>query len=184
MAHPADLRLTYDDLLALPDDGLRHELIAGEHFVTAAPFTKHQRALLKLARVLAELVERQDLGEVLIAPVDVVLSPRDVVEPDLLFVSKERAALITERNVPGAPDLAVEVLSPSTRRLDLRLKLDLYERFGVREYWIVDPDRETVTIHRHTGDGFTAPAELSAAAGDHLASPLFPGLHTPLAAIF
>jgi Uma2 family endonuclease len=119
-----------------------------------------------------------------VAPADVLLSKNDVVQPDLLFVSQARARILTEMNVQGAPDLVIEVLSPSTRKRDEGLKLDRYEILGVQEYWMVDPTRNAARIFRRTGGQLQIIAELTAAGGDILTSPLFPGLEIPLAEIF
>ncbi len=107
-----------------------------------------------------------------------------MVEPDLLFVSREHLGLLTELNVQGAPDLVIEILSPSTRIRDQGVKRHLYERMGLREYWLADPALATVRIYRRTGEALAFVAELSAAAGDILATPLLPGLEIPLARIF
>jgi Uma2 family endonuclease len=180
-------KLTYDDYVLLPHDGSRHEIIDGEHFVTAAPSLSHQRTVLNLAVRLQPFVKTNRLGEVFIAPLAVVLSPHDVVQPDLLFVSTERAGILTEKNVQGAPDLVVEVLSPSTRRLDETLKLERYAELGVREYWIIDPQWQwrTLKLYRRLARGsFGSAVVLSAAAGDLLSTPLLPGLAIPMAEIF
>jgi len=184
MARTAHRPLTYDDLQALPDDGFRHELIDGEHYVSPAPTPKHQRIALKLTLALGNFIERHESGELFFAPCDVVFSPMDVVEPDLLFIARQRLALVTERNVQGAPDLVIEILSPSTRKVDEGAKRRLYERMGVREYWMADPSRETVRVYRRAGEALRLVAELSAAARDVLTTPLLPGLEIPLREIF
>ena len=184
MARTAPRKLTYDDLLALPDDGLRHELIDGEHYVAPAPNTKHQRVSRRLTVALDRFIERHGCGELFVAPYDVVFSSRDVVEPDLLFVSRERLGLLTELNLQGAPDLVVEILSPSTHKVDEGIKRQLYDRMGVREYWIIDPVAETVTVYRRAGEGFHLAAELSREAGDIITTPLLTGLEIQLARIF
>jgi Uma2 family endonuclease len=150
--------------------------------VTPAPLTRHTRLGLKLILRLGGFVEEHGLGEVLYAPHDVVFSEHDVVQPDLLFVSEQRAAIVTDTNTQGAPDLAIEILSKRTRHLDEVVKLDLYGRFGVREYWIFDPSRERLRVFRRTGDGLHLVAELS--AGDVLTTPLLPGFELPLSRIF
>jgi Uma2 family endonuclease len=111
-------KLTYEDYLLFPDDGNRHEILDGEHHVTAAPFPKHQRVLRELLFGLHSFLREHRLGEVYSAPLDVVLSRHDVVQPDLLFISNERMTILTERNLQGAPDLAIEILSSTTRRID------------------------------------------------------------------
>lgn len=178
------VRLTYDDYLLLPEDGLRHEIVDGEHYVTAAPYLRHQVVSRRLTSILTTWVEAQGLGEVFAAPTDIVLSLHDVVQPDLVFVAKERLHILTERNIQGAPDLIVEILSDSTRRMDEGVKLAAYERFGVREYWIADPSRQTVKVHRLEEGRFGNPWELKAAAVDILRTLLLPGLELRLSDLF
>jgi len=167
-------RLTYEDYLLFPDDGKRHEIISGEHFMTPSPSTRHQRICFNIARQIDAHARQNGLGTMLISPMDVVLSDEDIVQPDLLFVSAARAAIITEKNVAGAPDLVVEVLSEATRKADLTVKYKLYAARGVQEYWVVDPEIETVAVYRAGKDGFTRAAELSREAG-HLIAPMKPG---------
>jgi Uma2 family endonuclease len=179
------LKLTYEDYLYFPDDGKRHELIDGEHYVTATPSLKHQTSAGNLALDLHGFVRPRKLGQVWIAPVDVLLSDYDVVQPDLVFLSKNRMDLAADgTNVKGAPDLVVEVFSSGTRRTDAVTKRHLYEKYGVSEYWMVDPELETVEVYRLAAGRFRREAELSAEAGDVLTSPLFPGLEIVLAEIF
>jgi len=178
------VKFTYEDYLLFPDDGRRHELIDGEHYVTPAPKTKHQRVSSQLHLLLGSFVREHRLGQVFTAPTDVVLSDLDVVQPDLLFVSSARASIITEPNIQGPPDLVIEILSETTRRTDEIIKRKLYERHGVSEYWIVDPELETVKVYRMTDQGYGRPVELSTEANDTLTAPLLPGLIIPLAAIF
>ena len=150
------IRLTQSDYRRFPDDGRRHEIITGERHVSAAPFVPHQRVSRNLLVELHRHVGRTGLGEVLAAPVAVVLSRHDVVEPDLVVVLDKRRALIGHEGITGAPDLVVEILSPSTASRDRGLKLELYQRSGVREYWIVDPERMVVDQYVRSGGLFTA----------------------------
>jgi len=175
---PVDIRLTYEDYCRLPNDGKRYEIIEGELFVTPSPFRPHQRAVTRLTRHLSTYVEENDLGEVFVAPFDVVFSRFDVVEPDLLYVSKGRHSVLTEKNVQGAPDLVVEVLSPSTAETDRTIKLKLYARYGVQEYWIIDPYGPSAEIYRRQKKGFEPAKTLGDT--DSLTSPLFPGFSLPL----
>lgn len=177
-------KLTYEDYLLFPDDGRRHELIQGDHFMTPAPNTKHQRISLRLSSTLEAWVRRNHLGLVLTAPYDVVLSDEDVVQPDLLFISTARLSIVTDTNVRGAPDLIVEILSEATRKKDEVTKRKLYERYGVQEYWLVDPELETIKILRLSGDHYVRAAELAKEAQDVLTTPLLPGLSLPLAELF
>ena len=176
MSRPT-LKLRYSDLVALPEDGKRHELIDGEHYVSASPTFRHQVVSRNVFRLIDGFVRPRRLGEIYYAPLDIFLSERDVVVPDLLYVRRERLAILEERFVRGAPDLAVEVLSPSTRRIDLRVKRLAYRKFGFGEYWIVDPVPETIAVFRGEGDWLEPAARMSRAAGPQtLTSPLFPGL--------
>jgi Uma2 family endonuclease len=188
MAMPSiHMRLTYRDILALPEDLLRHELIDGEHIVSPAPGTQHQRVSRNLVIEVGVFLRRHPLGEILFAPFDVVLSDHDMVEPDLIYIAAGRAGRqLNEKRLVGPPDLAVEILSPSTRRLDETRKLRLYERFGVTEYWLIDPDEKTIRIHRLVKERLVLAIMLTraAAGAQNLSTPLLPGLVIPLAAIF
>ena len=114
------LKLTYDDFVLFPDDGKRHELIDGEHYVTPSPNTRHQQILLNLTLIIGNWLEGHRVGRLFFAPFDVVFSDFDVVEPDLLYLSNERAATaITPLHVRGVPELVVEVGSPGTRKRDV-----------------------------------------------------------------
>lgn len=178
------IRLTYADYELFPADGRRHEILDGEHFMTPSPNTRHQRAVRTLGFRLYAHAEENGLGEVFLAPFDVVLSDNDVVQPDILFLSSENASILDEVNVKGAPDLVVEVLSPSNRRLDEIVKRKAYEDFGVQEYWIADPELETVKVYCRQGAGFGAPTELAAERGETLTTPLLPGFELPLQTVF
>jgi len=134
--------------------------------------------------MIASYLKAQPLGRVFFAPLDVILSRFDIVEPDLLYVSRDRCADLLKDWVRGAPDLVVEIGSPSTRRRDETIKRTLYEREGVTEYWIVDPEIDVVRVYRRSGDRFERPAELSRVAGDVLTTALFPELERPLSEIF
>jgi Uma2 family endonuclease len=184
----ASTRLTYADLVAMPEDGKRHELIDGEHYVTPSPTLRHQLVLGHLHLDLAGYVEANGLGQVCFAPLDVILSDYDVVEPDLLFVTTERLERIGRAYIHAAPDLVVEVLSPGTRKIDATKKLRLYEKFGVAEYWMIDPELDWVEVHRAGSGGLQGlhqAARLVRERGDGpLTSPLFPGLTLQLDRLF
>ena len=184
-ANPARVKLTYDDFLLFPDDGKRHELIDGEHYVTPSPNIRHQTILGNLHFLMRAWLEQHPVGRVFMAPLDVVFTQFDVVEPDLLFVSRHRAAdILTAKHVTGAPDVVVEIGSRSTRKRDETIKRRLYERSGVSEYWIVDPDLDVVRVYRHRDGRFDRPVELRADAGDVLTSPHLDGLEMPLGRVF
>jgi Uma2 family endonuclease len=133
-------RWTYADYCKIPPDRCRHELIDGRHFVSPAPSSYHQKLSLRLAGEFLELVERRGLGEVFPAPFDVHLGRGTVVQPDLVVVTAKNRSLVGEAKLAGVPDLLVEILSPSRRDYDCRIKRQKYERAGVREFWIVDPE--------------------------------------------
>ena len=137
------IKFTYIDYKNTPDDK-RYELLDGELVVVPSPRTGHQKTLLKLGVRLVAFVEERRLGEVYVAPFDVVLADTDVVQPDILFISNERAGIVTEDNVQGAPDLVIEILSPSTAERDRTFKRSLYAHHGVREFWIVDTNAGSV----------------------------------------
>jgi Uma2 family endonuclease len=177
-------KLTYEDYLQFPDDGQRHEIIEGEHCVSPPPLVRHQRILLRLSHLIQGYLDTHPGGEVLFAPVAVLLSEFNIFEPDLLYVSEARLRLLTENNLQGAPDLVVEILSPRTRSRDTHLKRDVYERTGVQEYWIVDPDRNVVDVYRRPRSAgvpdptFAAPMRFGRA--QVLDTPLLAGLRLPL----
>jgi Uma2 family endonuclease len=181
-----DTRLTYDDFLLFADDGQRHELIDGEHYVSPSPTRRHQRLAQRLSLALGKYFESHpDAGEVFFAPFDVVLSNYDVVDPDLLVVTADQQDISAEKHVTGPPAIVVEILSPSTRKVDEQTKYRLFDRTGVREFWVVDPELDLVKVHRRAPDG-TLPrvAELTAEAGDMLTTPLLPGFETALSTLF
>jgi Uma2 family endonuclease len=178
-AQPAPRPWTYADLVALPDDQLRHELIDGEHVVTPSPGTPHQLILWNLASILAPYLRAHAVGTALTGPFDVKLSLFTVLVPDLVFFTTERfARIVNEKHATAAPDLVVEILSPGTRRRDKGRKRAVYDREGVREYWIVDPEARAITTLRRPrpGEGLTDVATLTLEAGGTLETPLFPGL--------
>ena len=175
------LRLTYENYASLPDDE-RYELIDGELIPMPSPKEIHQRLLLLLgARWLWFVLER-GLGAVYTAPFDVILSATNVVQPDLIFISNERAHIITEDNIRGAPDLLVEILSPSTAGYDRTTKRNLYARHGVGEYWLVDPYAKTITVLLLGADGYDTYAVFG--EGDILTSPTLPGFALNLSELF
>ena len=182
----SDVRLTFDDFLLFPEDGKRHELIDGVHYVTAAPTVGHQELLGRLHLAIGNfLVGRRQLGRVFLSPLDVVLSYYDVVEPDLLFVAGDQQDILTEANVQGPPALVVEILSPSTRRRDEGIKRELFEAKGIREYWIVDPKGLRVTVYRRGDEGqFPRLMELVAGQALNLETPLLPGFALSLDDLF
>ncbi len=150
------IKLTYDDYRNTPDDE-RHELLDGELVLAPAPRLSHQRVAMQLGALLHAFVREQGLGHVFAAPCDVVLSHTDVVQPDLLFVAREREYVLRNGdNVRGAPDVVIEILSPATAARDRTVKRELYAKHGVGEYWPVDPAAKTVTVLLRSEHGFDA----------------------------
>jgi len=170
---------TYEDYLDFPDDGKRYEIVDGEVFVTPAPNVRHQDIVGWLFVRLYQHVDLHGGGRVFVAPVDVVLSPTDVVEPDILFVADIDTPRITAANLQGPPTLAVEVVSDP--RHDRVRKRRLYAQFGVAEYWLVDPDGERVEVYRLSGQEYPTPTLLE--AGTVLTSELLPGLSIEVTAL-
>jgi len=177
------VKLTYDDYVHVPDDGQRHELIDGEHYVSASPNTRHQRVAVRLSLVLGRWLEEHPVGEMFFAPFDVVFTRFDVVVPDIIYISAERAMVeLNDRHATGA-DLVVEIASPSTNQRDRTLKHALYERAGVVEYWVVDPDADTIQVYRRRGERFARPVTLAAGRHDVLNTSLLPGFELRLAQV-
>lgn len=179
-------RLTYEDFLLLPADGLRHEIVDGKHLVSPSPNRRHQVLVGRLHFEIERFLrDHPGTGAVFLAPFDVVLTRWDVVEPDLLFVAGDQAGILTDANVQGAPALVIEVLSAGTRRTDEHDKRKLFDRCGVREYWLVDPDREVVSVFRRAAGGFfPRVAERTREGHDVLTTPLLAGLTIALSELF
>lgn len=175
------VRFNTHDYQHLPGDK-RYEIIDGDLHMVPAPLTTHQKISLNLAKVLSEYIDQKKLGELLYAPVDVVFSYEDIVQPDLVFISKERLNILKEENIQGAPDLVIEILSPSSKKMDREIKLKLYEKHGVHEYWIVDPDAQSIEVLNLTDDGLQLIRAYP--KGTHLNSPLFPDIKLSIEKVF
>jgi Uma2 family endonuclease len=149
--------LTYDDYAALPSDGRRYEVHDGELAVTPAPSPQHQIISRNLFRLLDSHVRATRAGEVLYAPIDVILSDTTVVQPDLVYLDGSRLGAISSRGIEGPPTLVVEILSPASAVLDRRTKHQLYARHGIRFYWLVDPEARAIEAFALGPEGY-APA--------------------------
>ena len=167
-------KLTYDDFVHFPDDGQRHELIDGIHYVTPSPNRLHQRVSRRLFRILEDYFAPRHIGEVFYAPLDVILSHHDVVVPDLVVEALHPRA--PSRGIEGPPLLAVEILSPSSVRRDRHLKFRRYAELGVAHYWIVDPDGKTLECYRQRDRQFERVDADGAGQSGTLTHPDFPGL--------
>ena len=178
----ATVGYTYADYCRLPDDGKQYEVIDGVLYMAPAPHPRHQWTSGNIYWLLREPVMEKGLGRVYYSPIDVILANGDVLQPDLIFVSKDRLHIITRRGVEGPPELVVEVLSPSTRRRDRELKRRRYAHFGVLEYWQVDPETRTIRVLILEGGEYAERGVYG--IGDEITTPLIPGLIIPVAQVF
>ena len=167
---------TVEQWRQIPDDLLRHQIIAGVHYTQHAPTTRHQRIVGNL--LVALYRDARQFGDVY-TYVGVELSPHDAVVPDLIFVSDDQRQIITERYVEGAPAIVIEIVEETTRAMDESMKRELYERCGVREYWLVDAERAAVGILRLAGRRFE-----NTESGGTITSPLLPGFALDVRAVF
>jgi Uma2 family endonuclease len=178
---PEQRQSELERFLALPE-GTACQLIAGELVMSPAPIPLHQYIVVHLSMQLFQFVEAASLGQVFVSPIDVRLNERSIFQPDILFISKEKAALIGERMIEGPPDLVAEVLSPSSAYHDLRTKFRAYEQAGVQEYWIIDPERKSVEVFVSSGSKFQLQQEAEGEGA--VQSVLLAGLSVDLADIF
>jgi len=169
----ARVKFTYEDYRHMPDDR-RYELMEGDLLMVPSPIEYHQRISRNLEFILWKFIQEHNLGFVYDAPFDVVLSEENVVQPDILFVSRERSSIITAENVKGAPDLVIEILSPATEYRDREIKRKLYAKHGVKEYWLVDPDKQTMEVMKLSEGGYKTIGLYK--KGEKLQSPTLVGL--------
>ncbi|MBN2092975.1 Uma2 family endonuclease [candidate division KSB1 bacterium] len=146
--------LTYQDYINLPEDGNRYEVINGELIMVAAPNTGHQFVSGNIYFELYRFIQKRKIGKILNAPVDVLLSESNVVQPDILFISKENLDIIKDKNIAGSPDLIIEIILPSSAYYDLLGKKELYATHGVKEYWIVDPKKKLIEVYLNNNGKF------------------------------
>src|SRR5262249_25014427 len=158
----------------MPDDGRRYELHEGQLIMTPAPNTRHQEISANLFLALRRHVDARGLGTVLYAPLDVILSDTTVVQPDIVFIANDRRAAISQRGIEGAPTLVVEILSPSTTRVDREIKRRLYGIHGVPFFWLVDPDTRAIEVYALEHDAYRL--KLSATGSEPVDLPPFNGL--------
>ena len=174
-------RCTYEDYLKTPEDK-RYELINGELLMTPSPIPNHQRVSGKLEFVVRKFVTENNLGEVFDAPCDVYLDDENVVQPDILFISQERLNIIGKKNIGGAPDIVIEIISENSVYRDMVQKKRLYARFGVKEYWIVIPEEKEVEVYILKGAAYQLYKTFTKV--DILESPSLKGLKIRLREIF
>lgn len=171
--------LTYEEYCLLPDDRNRYEIFDGELSATPAPRIKHQRASSRLNVIISSHIIPRQLGEIFAAPTDVILAPTTVVQPDLVFVANDRRHIVTERAIEGPPTLVIEILSPTTSHTDRVTKAQLYARFGVPHYWLLDTDQQVLEAYELNDGEYKLAAK---AQGCEIFAPgLFPGLSIALA---
>ena len=179
------VKLTYDDFVLFPDDGQRHELIDGVHYVTPSPARKHQAIVWNLTVLIGNYLLEQPVGPRILGTVRCrVFRVRRRGTGPAVHLVRQTDEVLTTKHVRGAPDLVVEIGSPTTRKRDETIKRRLYERFGVSEYWVIDPDDESVYVYRRTGEVYARVAELTLERHDVLTTPLLAGLDLPLERIF
>ena len=175
------IKFTYQDYLLLPEDK-RYEIIEGELFMVPAPTPYHQNVSKNLFLLLDNYVEDRNLGKVYYAPIDVILSNENIVQPDILFISKERLSIIGQKNIQGAPDLVIEILSPGTAEKDKILKRKLYARFGVKEFWLVDGKKKEIEVLSLQEEGFK---KIGTYTGEEiLVSPRWQDIRIPVNEVF
>lgn len=178
---PEKKRYTYEDYLRTPDDE-RYELIEGELIMTPSPVPSHQRISRELGFELLKFVKENNLGEVFYAPCDVVLDNENVVQPDILFITKDRLNIIGDKNIKAAPDLVVEIISENSAYRDLIQKKRLYATFGVKEFWLVIPKEELIEVYTLGEREFELFKRYR--KDDGLESPLLKGLKIELKRVF
>lgn len=175
------IKFTYQDYLHMPGEK-RYEIIDGERHMVPSPNRRHQDILRNLFRILDRFIMNKRLGIIYLAPFDVLLSDEDIVQPDILFVSRDREEIITDKNIEGPPDLVIEIISDSSREIDRTIKRKLYAKYGVSEYWIVDPDERSIEVLSLRKEGYET---IMRVKGDNLlTSPVFAGLEIHLKEIF
>ena len=176
------LPMTYDEYALLPQDRNRYEVIEGELHMTPSPPLAHQNVVIELGSMLRQHVSASGLGKVYVAPLDVVLTETNVVQPDILFLRAARVPPKGAKNVTVAPDLVVEVISPSSVEEDRGAKMRVYARHGVSHYWLVDPEARTLEMYALAGGAYAAAGAFS--GGATATTPLFPSLTIPLAGLW
>lgn len=179
---PISTKFSYADLELIPPDHNRYEIVDGELFVTPSPRTLHQIIVGNLHTDLMIYVRLNKVGKAFVAPLDVVFTSSTVLIPDIIFVSSDRLNVVGEKNISGAPDLVVEVISDSSRRLDREVKLKQYALYGVAEFWLIDPDGRTIEVFRLSNGVY----ELVSLLGwnDLLHSPLLPGFSVSVSSLW
>lgn len=176
------LSITRHDYEEMPPGPPYYQVIEGDLVMSPSPNIHHQRIVGRIHWLLLQYLEKKPLGEVIVSPLDVFLSEINVYQPDVIFISNQRRSIVTDHGLEGAPDLAVEVLSPGTARFDKGSKRKIYARTGVRELWLVDPEAKLIHVYQLAKDAETPTATYDQKAV--FSSPLLPGLRIKAASIF
>lgn len=179
---PKELQFTYSDYKEFPEDGKRYEILEGRLLMVPSPFINHQRVSGRLFWHINKYVKENGLGEIFHPPCDVILSEINVVQPDIIFISKENAQIITEENIKGTPDLLIEILSKTSKKNDEIIKKKIYANNQVNEYWIVDPVGSSVKVYVEPKKGYKLLKEFFEV--DTISTPTFPELNLSLQFIF
>lgn len=174
--------LTYDDYLCLPDDRNRYEILEGELAVTPAPNLNHQDISRNLEFILFSHIKKKSLGKIYDAPVDVILSDNNIVQPDIVFISNESTHMLTKRGVEGAPDLVIEISSPTTQKYDKIIKFQIYARFSVKYYWIIEPEKKVIEEYMLRNEVYNLQNRIT--DKDVFTPLIFPDLHMDLSEIW
>ncbi|MBN2533667.1 MAG: Uma2 family endonuclease [Spirochaetales bacterium] len=174
------VKLSYKDLLLFPDNGKKNELIDGDHYMKAAPSVQHQAIVRNILYLFERYFRNTKEGIIFCSPLDVYLSDYDIVEPDLVIVCQQNSSIIEDKYIKGSPDIVVEILSPSTMEIDQSLKKHLYEKYGIKEYWIVNPFITEIKQYIIKGTAYV----LSNSSGESITSSLFPELKINLDDVF
>ena len=172
---PPQGQWTYEDYARLPNDGWKYEVMRGELYMSPAPSPRHQRAVLRLSTAMERFVSQHQLGETFISPIDVILPRRlgTPVQPDILFIRRDNLHIVGEATIDGVPDMVVEILSPSTWVDDRRTKLDIYAEADIGEYWIVDPNKQSIEVFVLTENRYVLVEKYG--SGDRVASQVLSG---------
>ncbi len=176
------VRFTYEDYCNLPDDGNQYEIIEGEIYMAPAPIPNHQRISRRILSSLDRFIEKHDMGEMFFSPIDIVFSNINVVQPDLIYISREKTHIIGSKFIEASPDLVIEILSPGTENKDRNHKQKLYGKFNVPEYWIVSPQGRTIEQYSLQEGKMTLRNVFT--IQDVLTTKLLPGFELPVARVF
>lgn len=179
---PKELQFTYADYIDFPEDGKRYEILEGRLLMVPSPFVPHQRISFNLSLYLGAYVKEKKIGEILCAPCDVVLSEINVVQPDIVFVSKKNSGIVAEDNIKGAPDLLIEIISNSSKKNDEATKKRIYAQSNVLEYWIVYPESKEIKVYIEPEKGYILWKSFS--KEDLLFTPTFSDLKLNLKEVF